>query len=557
MKKDTLRFILSISYQTLQYFLIIFQALTYCDLKCVHMGGLVEVLRLYPEYQQQFANDIQHDLTFNLREGFECQDSDIGPTFPLPSISEDDENVHDGEGNDPEVDIAASTVSSISPHHSVATPSPFLARSTLIASNSPRLLKMHKRGRSLITLRERVERQHSVNVTSSVDTTSLEDDVRDDECDHNGYINWKRHSLERLDSRVSTLHKDMTQLSFEVRNALQTLQEITFSTMASDNSLKYHPAHSIPNINATICAGKKCASISSEESGLQRSSSHPPDIWGRDIQTEPTTINISSTDMPTNKRCPTTSLSYSTPKLNRLSSQACQTELESIDLKAVERFIMTNPHTVLNMLGVDINLKTGKQHSPLTTKINFANHYTSSDSVKLDNYKLNINNDSYCRSTEALLQPEESPAPMYYKKETNPDHLSEHYQGCINSTSFSGKSSNSSLNSLKSISASTATAPHQQATTFKRLPWKKESPASAEYTRLSEVMAETTIKNPWYTENFGDTTECPVFSFPHQCTKQSTMNPIVYRFSAGDADNLEKGIRTLPSTRSLRDTTPK
>lgn len=35
------------------------------------MNGLVEVLRLYPEYQQEFANDIKHDLTFNMREGYE------------------------------------------------------------------------------------------------------------------------------------------------------------------------------------------------------------------------------------------------------------------------------------------------------------------------------------------------------------------------------------------------------------------------------------------------------------------------------------------------------
>jgi len=49
------------------------RALTYCDLKCVHIVGLVEVLRLYPEYQQQFANDIQHDLTYNLREGYEAE----------------------------------------------------------------------------------------------------------------------------------------------------------------------------------------------------------------------------------------------------------------------------------------------------------------------------------------------------------------------------------------------------------------------------------------------------------------------------------------------------
>ncbi|KAI4461022.1 voltage and ligand gated potassium channel [Holotrichia oblita] len=49
------------------------RALTYCDLKCIHVAGLVEVLRLYPEYQQEFANDIQHDLTFNVRDGYEAE----------------------------------------------------------------------------------------------------------------------------------------------------------------------------------------------------------------------------------------------------------------------------------------------------------------------------------------------------------------------------------------------------------------------------------------------------------------------------------------------------
>lgn len=52
------------------------KALTYCDLKCINMQGLVDVLRLYPEYQQEFANDIQHDLTYNLREGYEAEVSD-------------------------------------------------------------------------------------------------------------------------------------------------------------------------------------------------------------------------------------------------------------------------------------------------------------------------------------------------------------------------------------------------------------------------------------------------------------------------------------------------
>lgn len=70
------------------------QALTYCDLKCIHISGLIEVLRLYPEYQQEFANDIQHDLTYNLREGYEAEgeSENNGHCLALPSISEDDEN---------------------------------------------------------------------------------------------------------------------------------------------------------------------------------------------------------------------------------------------------------------------------------------------------------------------------------------------------------------------------------------------------------------------------------------------------------------------------------
>lgn len=49
------------------------KALTYCYLKCVNVQGLIDVLRLYPEYQHQFAQDIVHDLTYNLREGYEAE----------------------------------------------------------------------------------------------------------------------------------------------------------------------------------------------------------------------------------------------------------------------------------------------------------------------------------------------------------------------------------------------------------------------------------------------------------------------------------------------------
>lgn len=45
------------------------KALTYCDLKCLNIQGLAEVLKMYPEFAEEFCNDIVHDLSYNLREG--------------------------------------------------------------------------------------------------------------------------------------------------------------------------------------------------------------------------------------------------------------------------------------------------------------------------------------------------------------------------------------------------------------------------------------------------------------------------------------------------------
>ena len=70
------------------------RALTYCDLKSIHIPGLIEVLRLYPEFQHDFANDIQHDLTYNVRDGLEdvemAPKEILGSPLTLPSIIEDD-----------------------------------------------------------------------------------------------------------------------------------------------------------------------------------------------------------------------------------------------------------------------------------------------------------------------------------------------------------------------------------------------------------------------------------------------------------------------------------
>ena len=46
------------------------KSLTYCDLQCVLLKGLTDTLNLYPEFAAKFTEDIQHDLTYNLREGY-------------------------------------------------------------------------------------------------------------------------------------------------------------------------------------------------------------------------------------------------------------------------------------------------------------------------------------------------------------------------------------------------------------------------------------------------------------------------------------------------------
>uniref|UniRef100_A0A8C9T0I6 Potassium voltage-gated channel, subfamily H (eag-related), member 3 n=2 Tax=Scleropages formosus TaxID=113540 RepID=A0A8C9T0I6_SCLFO len=78
------------------------KALTYCDLQYISLKGLREVLRLYPEYAQKFVSEIQHDLTYNLREGHGADvdwESNGGLVNKLPSIQEDEEGDEEEQGS--------------------------------------------------------------------------------------------------------------------------------------------------------------------------------------------------------------------------------------------------------------------------------------------------------------------------------------------------------------------------------------------------------------------------------------------------------------------------
>ncbi|KAJ8350465.1 hypothetical protein SKAU_G00255950 [Synaphobranchus kaupii] len=83
------------------------KALTYCDLQYISLTGLREVLCLYPEYSQKFISEIQHDLTYNLREGHRAEmdwESNGNILKKLPSIKEDeegDEEAHSSRSRGP------------------------------------------------------------------------------------------------------------------------------------------------------------------------------------------------------------------------------------------------------------------------------------------------------------------------------------------------------------------------------------------------------------------------------------------------------------------------
>lgn len=70
-----------------------------------------------------------------------------------------------------------------------------------------------KRGKSLATLRERVERQRSV--TSSANHGSESNSLEGLNLER-GDSNYKVRCVEQLDNQVSTLHQDVAALSVEV-----------------------------------------------------------------------------------------------------------------------------------------------------------------------------------------------------------------------------------------------------------------------------------------------------------------------------------------------------
>ncbi|XP_071451245.1 voltage-gated delayed rectifier potassium channel KCNH8 [Hetaerina americana] len=238
------------------------RALTYCDLKCVSVAGLAEALRLYPEFLAQFAADITHDLTYNLREGYEAEqewDTNGGaPSLTLPSISEEE----DEDGDDKR-------------EGSPSTP-------PTIVKTSPSLLKSPKSKSS-----SRGVGHHHHHRRARRRSTEGEEEKGHGEGSGAGGLK----PPEGSQLVTSTLQEDVALLSQEVRSALQALHALAHS---SNNCLHcsghFHGSHRqrTPSPGSASAMGQPALSHptlallsphTAEEAPLRRCSSQPPNMF--------------------------------------------------------------------------------------------------------------------------------------------------------------------------------------------------------------------------------------------------------------------------------------
>lgn len=126
----------------------------------------------------------------------------------------------------------------------------------------------------------------------------------------------------------------------QVRNAIQALQEMTYSTLQSQIDLggRFPPARSIPNLpNET-----RSIVQTADAYALARSTSQPAETWGRDLIVDSSLCESHLNGMSdTAKSLVKVGISIST-----------QTDANKIDLPAIEKFIVQNPRLVLNILGI-------------------------------------------------------------------------------------------------------------------------------------------------------------------------------------------------------------
>lgn len=366
-----------------------------------------------------------------------------------------------------------------------------------------------------------------------------------------------KKSVEVLDTQVSSLHQDVATLSLEVRNAIHALQEMTYSTIQSQMNLNSHlqPARSIPNLPNDILHAHH-----EPEMYMTRSSSQPAEIWGRSMTIDHVQSNPAFSDF-----------GQSSPSLKNCAAKTTQTQTDNvIDYETLENLVLSNPQLVLNILGINAHIQP--PHIPIAfpqnaepKPVNLSVLTTIPEAISADPsyHSLHELASSHSKPDFAVWNAYDDDQTTNKSTET----LIENPEASISFTVIKeniAKGSNASLqqmHQMQQIQPSSVEEPLKQ-TASRRSSNKKNSIKGYE-----QFSTESLADSHGYLDDFDES--CALINDSKlkklaagsvvegvvKRTISSSKCPLNYRFSAGDADKIEKGmsIKNLPSTRSLRD----
>ncbi|CAL4139012.1 unnamed protein product, partial [Meganyctiphanes norvegica] len=339
------------------------KALTYCDIKSINIPGLVDVLKLYPEYQQEFANDIKHDLTYNMREGYdsEAADLDMSMKHQLPSISEDDEERGSDFDDFDRSPLATSPRSPLTPRTSTRFPFAH-ARDDDLGVGSPRRgNRSRDRSNNKSALKTLSPTRHAYHRSA--------DELRN--ADHTNT------HLEKLDTQLGSIHTDVGILTKEVRSALQVIKSFSHAVAASSTE-------TCGNVSSS------CTTIANTGNTMANSTSHGTNYM-QVARLTPLTRSTPSVF---------TSSQESPKKKKQSHTIGTQTDLPiDVPIVVLEAFVLAHRNRVIKLLG--LNEQETKPHmvdadtSPIFSE---QNPDTKIDIPLIQEYNEQENNDSVFNS---------------------------------------------------------------------------------------------------------------------------------------------------------------
>lgn len=349
-----------------------------------------------------------------------------------------------------------------------------------------------------------------------------------------------KKSVECLDTQVSSLHQDVATLSLEVRNAIQALQEMTYSTIGQLDI--QNPARSIPNLpNNTVHANVT-------EQFLTRSSSQPAEIWKREIQDDIRSHHLKSLS----------DFAQSNQSFHISVTKATQTEL-SIDYEMLENLVLSNPQLVLNILRVKTHLPVNFLNPDIAPMSCLSVLSTIPEAISSEPSSNNLH-----ELTKDNSQEHPSTWSMYDNEHINcksTDALIDDTIG--DKTYFPPRISFTIVkeNQFKSNSSLTKIAD-----TFveKSLGTRSRSGSRNIPKTYEPTSSDSLTDSHGYVDDFDEScalitnenNKKRIFSSTDVVPKRNSLTisraPGSYRHSAGDADKLEKGMKSI-STQSLKD----